>query len=71
MSNVVEIQVNGETVPVTVTTLDELVQGQRLPASGRGIAVALNDAVVPRAKWPDTQLKPGDRIEIVRPIVGG
>jgi len=27
--------------------------------------------VVPRAKWPETRLESGDRVEIVRPIVGG
>lgn len=71
MSRTIEIQVNGETIPVGVVTLAELVEGQSLPAKGRGIAVALNDAVVPRARWPATLLEPGDRVEIVRPIVGG
>jgi sulfur carrier protein len=69
MSKTIEIQVNGEATPVGVATLAELVQGQSLPA--KGVAVALNDAVVPRARWPETTLKPGDRVEIVRPIVGG
>ena len=71
MSRTIEIEVNGETMPVGVATLAELVQGQSLPAKGRGIAVALNDAVVPRARWPETVLEAGDRVEIVRPIVGG
>jgi sulfur carrier protein len=71
MSKTIEIQVNGEATPVGVATLAELVQGQRLPAKGKGIAVALNDAVVPRARWPETALKAGDWVEIVRPIVGG
>jgi sulfur carrier protein len=69
MSKTIEIQVNGEATPVGVATLAELVQGQSLPA--KGVAVALNDAVVPRARWPETALKAGDRVEIVRPIVGG
>jgi sulfur carrier protein len=71
MSRTIEIEVNGEAMPVGVATLAEQVQGQTLPAKGKGIAVALNDAVVPRARWPETTLKPGDRVEIVRPIVGG
>jgi len=69
MSRTIEIQINGETMPVGVVTLAELVQDQSLPA--KGVAVALNDAVVPRARWPETTLEPGDRVEIVRPIVGG
>jgi sulfur carrier protein len=69
MSKTIEIKVNGEATPVHFATLAELVQGQSLPV--KGVAVALNDAVVPRAQWPATTLKPGDRVEIVRPIVGG
>ena len=37
----------------------------------KGIAVALNGAVVPRAEWPTTPLKPGDSVEIVRARQGG
>jgi sulfur carrier protein len=37
----------------------------------RGIAVALNGAVVPRAAWADTPLQPGDNVEIVRARQGG
>lgn len=36
-----------------------------------GIAVALNDDVVPRADWNKTRLRPDDRIEIVRVVRGG
>jgi sulfur carrier protein len=42
-----------------------------LDTGQRGIAVAVNGAVVPRAAWPHTQLRPGDSIEIVRARQGG
>ncbi len=71
MSRTIEILVNGEATPVAAATLAELLASRSLPAKGRGIAVALNEAVVPRARWPETRLEPGDRVEIVRPIVGG
>ena len=71
MSTTIEIKVNGETTPVAFSTLAELLASRSLPAKGRGVAVALNETVVPRAKWPETRLEPGDRVEIVRPIVGG
>jgi sulfur carrier protein len=71
MSRTIEIRVNGEATPVAAATLAELLAGRSLPAEGRGIAVALNETVVPRARWPETRLEPGDRVEIVRPIVGG
>jgi sulfur carrier protein len=37
----------------------------------RGIAVALNGAVVPRTAWKETPLRAGDTIEIVRARQGG
>lgn len=37
----------------------------------RGIAVAVNDSVVPRGRWADTILSPGDRVEIVKVLQGG
>jgi sulfur carrier protein len=70
MSKTIQIQLNGEMTPIAFATLAELVDSRSAPARGR-VAVALNDAVVPRAQWPTTGLKPGDRVEIVRPIVGG
>jgi sulfur carrier protein len=65
-----EIIVNGEPTPLEQATLAELVAHRANPAA-RGIAVALNDAVVPRRAWPATRLKPGDRVEIVKVMVGG
>jgi sulfur carrier protein len=65
-----EIVVNGTPVPLEQTTLAELI-AERADGATRGVAVALNDAVVPRGAWPTTQLKAGDRIEIVKARVGG
>lgn len=71
MSKTIEIRVNGEVTPIAVASLAELMLSRSLPAKGKGVAVALNDTVVPRAQWPSTPLVDGDRVEIVRPIVGG
>ena len=65
-----EIVVNGKPVPLERATLNELV-AERADAATRGIAVALNDAVVPRSAWPRTRLKAGDRVEIIKVMVGG
>jgi len=35
------------------------------------IAVELNRNIVPRDRWPQTQLKDGDRLEIVHFVGGG
>jgi sulfur carrier protein len=39
--------------------------------SSRGFAIALNGHLGRRAKWPQTSIAPGDRIEIVRALSGG
>ena len=49
------------------TALDAL----ELPAGGRGVAVAVDAAVVPRAEWATHPLDEGARVEIVRAIQGG
>lgn len=72
----VEVTVNGE--PRTLepgTGLEELVAAlvPRYVADGtpQGVAVALDDAVVPRGSWATTAVVPGARIEIVAAVQGG
>ncbi len=65
------IRVNGQDEPLTVATLSALLEEKALDVGQRGIAVALNGSVVPRADWPSTRLNPGDTIEIVRARQGG
>lgn len=36
-----------------------------------GIAVALNNEVVPRAEWAATDLGDGDRVDVVTAVQGG
>lgn len=40
-------------------------------AARRGIAVAVNDAVIPRAAWPAHALADGDRILVIQATQGG
>jgi sulfur carrier protein len=51
------------------TTLDDLLGA--LGVRRDGTAVALNDDVVPRARHCDTQLREGDRLEIIVAVAGG
>ncbi|SCE92577.1 sulfur carrier protein ThiS [Micromonospora coriariae] len=37
----------------------------------RGVAVAVNGEVVPRAGWPTTALRDGDRVELLTAAQGG
>lgn len=65
------IRVNGQDEPLRAATLSALLEEKALDVGQRGIAVALNGAVVPRAEWPATRLSPGDSVEIVRARQGG
>ena len=65
------IRVNGESEPLAAATLDALLAEKAVDTEQKGIAVALNGAVVPRAAWPATRLRPGDSVEIVRARQGG
>jgi sulfur carrier protein len=65
------ICVNGETEPLAAATLDVLLAEKAVDTAQRGIAVALNGSVVPRAAWRETPLQAGDSVEIVRARQGG
>jgi sulfur carrier protein len=65
------IRVNGQDEPLAAATLSALLEEKAIDTGQRGIAVALNGAIVPRAAWPQTELRPGDSVEIVRARQGG
>jgi sulfur carrier protein len=65
------IRVNGESEPLAAATLGALIAEKAIDTQQRGIAVALNGSVVPRAAWRDTVLRAGDSVEIVRAKQGG
>ncbi|HUC48771.1 MAG TPA: sulfur carrier protein ThiS [Xanthobacteraceae bacterium] len=66
------IRVNGENEPLGAErTLDALLAEKTADTLQRGIAVALNGSVVPRAAWRATVLRAGDSVEIVRARQGG
>ena len=41
------------------------------PPSRRGFAIALNGEVVRAARWDETGVDEGDRVEIIRAVAGG
>ena len=52
------------------TTLAALVRALGL-AERKGVAVAVNKSVVPRAAWPAHPLHDGDRVLVIRATQGG
>ena len=64
------ITVNGQARDLPAgRTLAEVVA--QLTAEPAGVAVAVNDAVVPRRRWPQTTLGDGDRVEVLTAVQGG
>ena len=65
------IRVNGQDEVVAASTLAALLAEKAVDTGQRGVAVALNGTVIPRAAWAQTPLHPGDSVEIVRARQGG
>lgn len=65
-----QIRVNGAAEP-GAASVAELLARKGIAPGARGVAVALNGAVLPAGRWAETPLSPGDEIEIVRPFQGG
>jgi sulfur carrier protein len=65
------IQVNGQPLALSAKNLGALLHERGVNTAGKGIAVALNGAVVPRAAWAETRLQAGDTVEIVLARQGG
>jgi sulfur carrier protein len=70
METAIAITVNGERRQATPgATVADLLQHLGL-AAGR-VAIERNLEILPRSKWPETRVEPGDRFEIVQFVGGG
>ncbi|RLP74072.1 sulfur carrier protein ThiS [Xanthobacter tagetidis] len=65
------LTVNGAPERHQVATVAELLREKGVEDARKGIAVALNGAVVPRRAWGDTPLAAGDQVEIIEAKQGG
>ena len=64
------IRVNGEEEKLVAATIAAFLRARGVEVA-RGVAVAINGAVVPSRRWRETALVAVDEIEIVRPFGGG
>jgi sulfur carrier protein len=66
------IVLNGEERELSPgTTVRGLLDALEVPAGARGVAIAVDAAVVPRGEWETTELDDGARVEVLRAIQGG
>jgi sulfur carrier protein len=66
------IYLNGEERPLDPSATVSSVVAELAPAGrDRGVAVAVNAAVVPKSEWATTTLQPGDRVEVLVAVQGG
>jgi sulfur carrier protein len=63
------VTVNGESREISSASVDALLG--ELEYEGAHFAIAVNYDVVPKSRWAETPLKPGDEIEIITPRQGG
>ncbi len=67
-----ELRVNGNTLRVDDgATLVDLLERVHVSLEATGVAVAVNDAVVPRREWKTTPLHEGDAVEVIHAVSGG
>ncbi len=64
-----KLKVNDKEVETEASTLSQFSQEQNLPATG--IAVAVNNRMVPRTEWNSHTLQNGDKILIIKAVCGG
>jgi len=66
----IEIIVNGEAQQLSPgSRVTDLIK--QLELAPERLAIELNLSILPRAKWSETELKSGDRLEIVHFVGGG
>ncbi len=63
------VTVNGQDTEVAARDLAGLLDEMEYEFTQ--LAIAVNHQVVPRRRWEETALQPGDRIEIITPRQGG
>ena len=66
------LTINGEKKTIDgVESLAGLLGVLGISAGTRGIAVAVNETVIPRTEWESTRVEEDDAVEIIRAVQGG
>jgi len=65
------IFVNGEPREREGATVAELLADLGVETSARGVAVAVDGEVIPRAEWDERRVNEGERVEALSAMQGG
>ena len=65
------ITLNGISIELLSESLTDCLMEQNIDITKKGVAIAINNTVIPRAIWIDQILNDGDSVEVVRPFQGG
>ena len=63
------VKINGENLDKDGKTVSEVLADMEI--NGQRVAVELNEEIVPKAKYGETVLKDGDKVEVVHFVGGG
>lgn len=64
-----KIQINNKEAETEARNLGELAKEMALPE--KGVAMAVNNKMVPRVEWENTQLVEGSNVVIIKAACGG
>ncbi|MDR1812955.1 MAG: sulfur carrier protein ThiS [Candidatus Fibromonas sp.] len=66
-----KLSINGEIAETNFNTVGEWAIAEFKNFTGKGLAIAVNDCVVPNSEWNLRFLQDGDRILVVQATQGG
>ena len=64
-----KILINNEQTETMSANVQALANELALPE--RGVALAVNNKIVPRTTWAETEIKEGDNVTIIKAAFGG
>lgn len=64
-----DININSKKTSITSTNLQELAQEMNLPE--KGVAMAINNQMIPRTEWANTPIAEGADVIIIKAACGG
>ncbi len=69
-TDAITVSLNGRDIEAQGHGLPALLQAQGYSLQA-AFACAVNRSFVPRERWAQTVLQPGDRVEVIAPVTGG